>query len=261
MTGVGQGGRLAGKIAIVTGAANGIGRATARAFVEEGASVAFVDRSEAMLEPVRAALGAAADRTLMLGADVTRAADFDRLVGAVLSRWSRVDILVNNVGGAIGAVGLEVSEADWEATLALSLKSHFLGCRAVAPTMRAQRSGRIIATSSNAGKYRSNTGSSSLAYSAAKGGVLQLVRSVAHELGPFGVTVNAIAPGSVLSDAGKQETAALPPLLLERVMRETPLGYFAEPEEMASIAVFLASDAASYVTGATIVANGGWCTS
>ena len=261
MTAAGKGGRLAGKIAIVTGAANGIGRATARAFLDEGARVAFVDRTEMALEPVRTALGAAAERALMLGADVTRAADFERLVAAVVARWSRVDVLVNNVGGAIGAVGLEVTEADWEATLALSLKSHFLGCKAVAPLMRAQRSGRIVAISSNAGKYRSNTGSSSLAYSAAKGGVLQLVRSVAHELGPFGITVNAIAPGSVLSDAGKQETAALPPLLLERVMRETPLGYFAEPEEMASIAVFLASDAASYVTGATIVANGGWCTS
>jgi 3-oxoacyl-[acyl-carrier protein] reductase len=256
-----EGRRLAGKVAIVTGAAGGIGRAIARAFIEEGASVAFVDRREAALEPIRAALGPAAERMLAIGADATKAAHFERAVEAARSRWGRIDVLVNNVGGAIGAVGLEVTEADWDATLALSLKSHYLGCRAVAPIMRAQRSGRIIAISSNAGKYRSNTGSSSLAYSAAKGGVLQLVRTVAHELGPFGVTVNAIAPGSVLSEAGKEETAAMPPLLLERVMRETALGYFAEPEEMASIAVFLASDAASYVTGATIVANGGWCTS
>lgn len=253
--------KLKDKVAIVTGAANGIGRATASAFLGEGAFVAFVDLREAALGPVRDKLGPRAERMIAIGADATKAADFERVAETVTRRWGRIDILVNNVGGAIGAVGLEVTEADWDATIALSLKSHFLGCRAVAPAMRAQRKGRIICISSNAGKFRSNTGTSSLAYSAAKGGVLQLARTVAHELGPFGITVNAIAPGSVLSDAGKAETAAMPPLLLERVMRETALGYFAEPEEMASIAVFLASDDASYVTGATILANGGWCTS
>ncbi len=253
--------KLKDKVAIVTGAASGIGRATATAFLEEGASVAFVDRHEAALARLRETHVPLAERMMTIGADATSAQDFERVAEAVTRRWGRIDILVNNVGGAIGAVGLDVTEADWDATVALSLKSHFLGCRAVAPTMRAQRKGRIICIASNAGKFRSNTGTSSLAYSAAKGGVLQLARTLAHELGPFGITVNAIAPGSVLSDAGKEETAAMPPLLLERVMRETALGYFAEPEEMASIAVFLASDDASYVTGATIIANGGWCTS
>jgi 3-oxoacyl-[acyl-carrier protein] reductase len=251
---------LAGKVAIVTGAANGIGRAIAAAFAEAGAKLALADLDAAALRRVEADLTAGEAAVMSIGADVTKAADVGRMVEAVLGIWGRIDVLVNNVGGAIGGVGLEASEADWDATVALCLKSQFLCCRAVAPTMQAQKSGRIINISSNAGKYRSNTGTSSIAYSAAKAGVLQLTRSAAHQLGRDGITVNAIAPGSVLSEAGLRERDTLPPDLRERVTRETALGYFAEPGEMASIALFLASDEASYVTGATIVANGGWCT-
>jgi NAD(P)-dependent dehydrogenase (short-subunit alcohol dehydrogenase family) len=164
------------------------------------------------------------------------------------------------LGGAVGDGGIDGSEADWDATLALCFKSQFLFCRAVLPTMRSRSAGRIINISSNAGRYRSNTGISSIAYSAAKASVLQLTRSLAHSVGIDGITVNAIAPGSVLSNAGIEEFNNMDPDLRDRVLSETPLGYFAEPREIASIALFLASDDASYMTGTTIIANGGWCT-
>ena len=141
------------------------------------------------------------------------------------------------------------------------MTSQFLWCRACAPAMTAQKRGRIINIASNAGRYRSNTGLSGLSYSAAKGGVLQLTRTAAHDLGRSGITVNAIAPGSVLTEAGIEEERGLERQLHARLMRETPLGYLAPPEEIASIALFLASDDASYVTGTTILASGGWCAS
>jgi len=257
----GSGPKLQGKTAIVTGAAKGIGYAIAMDFLAAGARTALADIDATALRRARERLSDPAESMLVITADATASADVDALVEKVVAVWGRIDVLVNNAGGAIGAVGLDATEADWEATLALSLKSQFLCCRAVAPKMRAQRSGRIINISSNAGRYRSNTGASSLAYSAAKAGSLQLTRSAAHELGPFGITVNAIAPGSVLSESGIREAQELPAETRERVLRETPLGYFAHPREIANIAVFLASDDASYITGATIVANGGWCMS
>lgn len=244
----------------MTGAANGIGAAITRAFLEERAMVAALDRDADGLQARQREYGTLARQLLTVVGDATASEMPERVVEAVLAKWRRIDILVNNVGGLIGSPNFDAPLRDWDATIRLCLTSQFLFCRAVANTMITQKAGRIINIASNAGKYRSNTGTSGISYSAAKGGVLQLTRSVAHELGRHNITVNAIAPGSVLTNLGKHEAAELPPNLKERVMRETPLGYFAEPEEIAAVAVFLASNDASYITGATIVASGGWCT-
>jgi NAD(P)-dependent dehydrogenase (short-subunit alcohol dehydrogenase family) len=253
--------RLKGRIAIVTGAAMGIGRAIGLALLAEGARTVFVDINSVELDRIAGSQAASANELLTIVANATQAADVERVVNETARRWGRVDILVNNVGGALGNGGIDGPEADWDATFALCFRSQFLFCRAVLPMMKAQGGGRIVNISSNAGKYRSNTGISSIAYSAAKAAVLQLTRSLAHSVGGDRITVNAIAPGSVLSDAGLAEFNSMEASLRDRVLGETPLGYFADPKEIAAIAIFLASDDASYMTGTTIVANGGWCTS
>lgn len=253
--------RLKDRVAIITGAGAGIGSAIASAFVAEGARVSLWDINSGTVSEVADTLRRSGAVATAMQVDVTDADQVNRTVGTVVQEWRRIDILVNNAGGGGTGSGLALSDKQWDAVIDLNLKSQFLCCRAVAPYMERQGSGRIINMASNAGKYRSNIGIGGIPYGAAKAGVMQMTRHVAYVLGPSGITVNAIAPGSVLSEAGIREEQSLEADRRERVKKETPLGRFARPEEIASIAVFLASDDSSYVTGATILANGGWCTS
>ncbi|HKV43108.1 MAG TPA: SDR family NAD(P)-dependent oxidoreductase [bacterium] len=250
---------LLDRVAIITGSGSGIGKAIALAFAQAGAKIALCDINDEALAKTGESVGALGAEALPVRVDVTDPMQVNRMVEVVVGAWGRVDILVNNAGGGGGQSGLEMTDEEWDSVVDLNLKSQFLCCRAVVPQMERQGFGRIINMASNAGKYRSNTGIGGIHYGAAKAGVMQLTRVAAYVLGRKGITVNAIAPGSVLSEAGVREYESLAVDRRERILKETPLGRFASPEEIAGIAVFLASDDSSYVTGATILASGGWC--
>jgi len=252
--------KLADKIAIVTGSANGIGRAIALAFAREGAHIVMSDIDETGVKRTQHEHQELLARSFALRADVTDRAEVEAMVAKAVETFGGVDILVNNAGGGGAVSGLMLSDEEWDRIVKLNLTSQFLCCRAVVPHMERQGYGRIVNISSNAGKYRSNVGTiGGISYAAAKAGVLQFTRSSAYMLGRKGITVNAIAPGSVLTDAGQREYESMTAERRDRVIKETPLNRFARPDEIAQVAVFLASDDASYVTGATILVSGGWC--
>jgi 3-oxoacyl-[acyl-carrier protein] reductase len=254
--------KLTDKVAIVTGSATGIGKAIASTFVREGANVVLCDIDADGMKQVEQEFTLQHRRSCVKLVDVTVRSQVEAMVAKTVEAFGRVDILVNNAGGGGGVSGLMLNDEEWDRIVELNLKSQFMCCRAVVPQMERQGYGRIVNISSNAGKYRSNVGTiGGIAYAAAKAGILQFTRSSAYLLGRKGITVNAIAPGSVLTNAGHREYNSMHPERRDRVIKETPLGRFALPDEIAQIAVFLASDDASYVTGATILANGGWCSS
>ena len=253
--------KLTQKVAIVTGSAGGIGKAIALAFAREGACLVLCDIDGGGVTQAGADVQELGARSLAIQVDVTEGRQVNAMIERTVETFGRVDILVNNAGGDGTGRGLDVSDEEWDRVVELNLKSQFLCCRAVVPHMERQGYGKIVNISSNAGKYRSNVGIGGIPYAAAKAGILQFTRSAAYAVGRKGITVNAIAPGSVLSEKGIHEYESLGAERRERVLRETPLGRFARPDEITDIAVFLVSDDSSYVTGATILANGGWCTS
>jgi len=246
-------GRLRGRAAIVTGAGGGIGEAIAGTLAREGAAVAVVDLREDLAKRVAAAIEGAGGKALGLRADVTRWAEVDAMVRASLGALGQVDILVNNVGGyATMRTTWEIEETEWDFILALNLKSAFLCSKAVIPHMLARKSGRIVNLSSLVG--RTAPALSAAHYSAAKAGVRGLTWHLARELAPHGITVNAIAPWLTLTQRIKKLRR---PEVDATLRAQTPLGRFAEPQEVADAVRFLASDEAAYVTGATLDVNGG----
>lgn len=246
-------GRLSGKAAIVTGAGGGIGEAVARTFAREGARVTVADIQEDPVRGVAAAIQREGGKAVALRADVTRAADVEAMVKAALDAFGQVDILVNNVGGySVLRTTWEIEESEWDFIVALNLKSAFLCCKAVIPHMLARGYGRIVNLSSIVG--RSAPTLSAAHYSAAKAGVRGLTWHLARELAPHGITVNAVAPWITLTERLKKLRS---PEVDAALMAQTPIGRFAEPQEIADAVLFLASDAAAYMTGATLDVNGG----
>ena len=246
-------GRLEGKVALVTGAGQGLGEAIARRLAADGATVAVVDQDGGLAEGVAASIQAGGLRALALRADVTDRTAVRAMVEEVGRRAGVPEILVNNVGGFQKVKPLlEIEEDEWDAILALNLKSAYLCSRAVLPGMIARRWGRIISLSSAAARSLANL--SATHYAAAKAGILGFTRHLAYEVGQYGITVNAVAPGTTLTARVRR---ARTPEDQARIASLIPLGRLGRPEDTAGAVAFLASDEAEYVTGATLDVNGG----
>jgi NAD(P)-dependent dehydrogenase (short-subunit alcohol dehydrogenase family) len=248
---------LNGKIAIVTGAGRGLGKALALGLARHGADVAVVSRTPEQLEPVAEAIRGLGRKTLALRVDTSRKADVGEMVSRVMDGWGRIDILVNNAGVDYNVPAVEYGEDEWDRILDINLKGYFLCCQAVGPVMMRQKAGSVIMNSSVYGVVGASL-QPSAPYASSKGGVNQLTRTLALEWAPYGVRVNAVAPGYMVVMA-RRPGEAMPSEETERRVREmTPLGRRGTAEELVGPVVFLASDAASYVTGAVLSVDGGW---
>ena len=244
--------RLEGKVAVVTGAARGIGAACARRFAAEGAAVVLADILEELGETTAQAIRDGGGSAEFIACDTGDAAQARALIAQTVSRHGRIDVLVNNAGIFTIADFLDVSEEDFDRVLRTNLKGYFLVGQAAAREMAAAGSGSIINMSSVNGVMAIE---SIAAYVVSKGGVNQLTSVMALALAPRGVRVNAIGPGTILTELSGSlltDDAAR-----RRVLSRTPMGRVGQPEEIAGIAVFLASDDSSYVTGQVIYADGG----
>ncbi|MBX7233234.1 MAG: 3-oxoacyl-ACP reductase FabG [Caldilineales bacterium] len=248
---------LENKVALITGGANGIGRATARYFAREGARVVIADLDGASLEAVCQEIIAAGGLAATAVGNVTVREDVQRMVDTALGRFGRLDILINNAGITRDALTTRVkdgqvkfmSEEQWDAVLDVNLKGAWMCSQMAAPPMMAQGGGRIVNTASVSAL--GNIGQAN--YAASKAGVIGLTRTLAKEWARFNIAVNCIAPGGVKT----QMTAAIPEPLMEKLLHEIPFGRLAEPEEIASVHAFLCSGMASYITGQTIFVDGG----
>jgi 3-oxoacyl-[acyl-carrier protein] reductase len=248
-------GRLNGKVALVTAAGQGLGEAISKIFAAEGAMVAVTDINEQEARRVGSEIEAAGGKALVLKADVTRSQEVNGLVATVLERWKTVDILLNAAGGFHRFAPItDISEEEWDRVVELNLKTTFLCSRAVAPVMMEKKKGRIISIASGAGIAPNPHAPTYLAYGAAKAGVIGFTKVLARDMGPYGVTVNAIAPGTTLTPRVKKVRDAAS---IEKLIATNPMRALVEPEDTAEAALFLASDASRFITGVTLNVNAG----
>jgi NAD(P)-dependent dehydrogenase (short-subunit alcohol dehydrogenase family) len=252
--------RFTNKVALITAAANGIGRATAEIMVREGATVIAVDNNQGRLDEALPSLrrdGGKAEGRLV---DALVPAEVDALVADIVRQHGTIDILVNAVGGSTVIANPQASTeqlafADWQKLIAFNLDGTFLMTHAVIPVMKRRRSGKIVNLASIAGRGLSQNSSS--AYAAAKGGIIAFTRKLAHELGPEGINVNAIAPSVTLTERIRPHWDKRSQASQAEEIERTPLRRVAEPADQARVICFLASADADFVTGLTIDVTGG----
>jgi NAD(P)-dependent dehydrogenase (short-subunit alcohol dehydrogenase family) len=249
--------KLDNRTAIVTGARRGIGRAIALALAKEGANVVVSDVNQEDCQKVVAEIESLGRRGLALKCNVTSRAEIEEMVKITVAEFGKVDILVNNAGIITFKPFLELTEDDWDKTLNVNLKGQFLCAQAVAKEMVKNKRGRIINIASI------SSGGCGIAfplvahYTASKGGIIALTEALALELTPQGINVNAICPGAIDTDMAKGVKEGNQ---LERVLVRIPKNRMGQPEDVAHLAVFLASDESDYISGAAMVIDGGWLT-
>ncbi len=243
--------RLKDKVAVVTGASRGIGRAIALAFAHEGAKLALCATNQPLLDSLAAEISDRfGQKPLTFSFDIRNAQEMTNAVKKILDTHSRIDILLNNAGATRDQLLVMMPEEDWDFVLSVNLKSAYLFAKAVTRPMIRQRAGRIISITSIVG-INGNAGQTN--YAASKAGLIGFTKSLAKELAKRNITVNAIAPGFIKT----QMTDGLSEEIKTEVNHRIPLGRFGEPEDIAQTAVFLASDQAAYITGQVIRVDGG----
>jgi glucose 1-dehydrogenase len=246
--------RLAGKCAIVTGAANGIGLACARRLAADGASIALADINAELGEAAAKALRDEGARAIFVATDVTDRAAIDALVNRAVDEFGRLDVMLNNAGVALNASILEMSDEIFDKVLATNLRSAFIGTQLAARQMVASGRGGVIINMSSVNALLAIPGLA--AYACSKGALNQLTKVAAIELAVHKIRVVAIGPGTILTDLAKKAVMG-DDASRRKILARTPIGRAGEPEEVASVASFLASDDASYITGQTIYPDGG----
>jgi 3-oxoacyl-[acyl-carrier protein] reductase len=241
---------LEGRVALVTGAGRGIGKAVAQTLAAAGAQVALLSRTETNAQEVAHAIETAGGRALAFGGDVADPSTVETVIEQTLKHWERLDIVVNNAGITRDTLLLRMKDEDWDAVLQTNLKGAFLCSRAALKPMMRQRWGRIVNISSVVG-LTGNAGQAN--YAASKAALIAFTKSVALEMGSRGITCNAVAPGLIETDM----TQAMPPQAREYALQRIPVGRFGTPEDIAYGVLYLCSDYAAYITGQVFVIDGG----
>lgn len=246
--------RFENKVAIVTGSARGIGRAVALRFAREGAKVVVncrtaMDRAKAVVKEIEAAGGEA----IAIRADVGKRKAVENMRDRTLSAFGRIDILISNAGVIMDRAFVDSTDEDWDSAIDTNLRGFFNCARAVLPHMMEHRRGRVIATGSIVNEVADFGGNQYSVCTASKGGIVAMLRPIAAEVAPFGVTVNAVSPGYIATEM----FANVDPKGLRKALKLIPMKRYGQPEEIASAMAFLASDEAGYITGQVLRVNGG----